>query len=100
MSPLARQIHVGSEEQFETFQKIQRKKQIQTWDSINSEIVKFPDETVQAFEEKLLATHKPPSASLSIDDIELRRLDRDTYRLHMHKMLHLEEREQTKRIAR
>ncbi|XP_022079225.1 LOW QUALITY PROTEIN: helicase with zinc finger domain 2-like [Acanthaster planci] len=94
------EIHVGSQEHFETFQKIQRKKQIQTWDSINSEIVKFPDAMTQAFEEKLLATYKPPAASLSIDDIELKRIDRDTYKLHMHKMLHLEEREQTKRIAR
>ncbi|XP_038048815.1 helicase with zinc finger domain 2-like [Patiria miniata] len=98
------EIHVGSEQHFETFQKIQHKKQIQTWDSSNSEIVKFldgapVDQEQTAFEEKLLATYKPPT-SLSIDDIELGRLDRDNYKLHMHKMLHLEEREQTKRIAR
>ena len=95
---------MGSEEHFETFKKIQREKKIQTWDSSNCEIVKFPDDVrtppnVALFEKKILAAYKPP-ASLSIDDIELGRLDRDNYKLHMQKMLHLEEREQTKRIAR
>ncbi|XP_033628979.1 uncharacterized protein LOC117291425 isoform X1 [Asterias rubens] len=98
------EAHVGSEEHFETFKKIQREKKIQTWDSSNCEIVKFPDDVrtppdVALFEKKILAAYKPP-ASLSIDDIELGRLDRDNYKLHMQKMLHLEEREQTKRIAR
>ena len=80
---------------------------IEPTDRRRNQVVKFTDKISNAtakteetdFSERLLKKYRAP-ASLSEDDSNLEKLNRDNYKSVMHKMLYLEEKECNRKISR
>eukprot|EP00057_Strongylocentrotus_purpuratus_P033405 XP_791308.3 PREDICTED: helicase with zinc finger domain 2 [Strongylocentrotus purpuratus] len=86
-------IHVGSSNELEKFAKQQQtREKIKLWDSGNSQIVKYSKPEVHEWERQLIAQYKQPTTLSGLEDEQTdHRLNEENYKLHMHRMLHLEE---------
>nr|XP_054758115.1 helicase with zinc finger domain 2-like [Lytechinus pictus] len=86
-------IHVGSSNELEKFAKQQQtREKIKLWDSGNSQIIPFTKPDIHEWERQLIAHYKQPTTLSGLEDEETdRRLNEENYKLHMHRMLNLEE---------
>ncbi|XP_071490369.1 3'-5' exoribonuclease HELZ2-like [Diadema antillarum] len=99
-------IHIGSSLELERYAKQREtQKKIKLWDSGNSQIIKFVSPSCEtemhSWEKTLVAEYKQPSTLSGLEDVEEdRRMNSENYRIHMHRMLNLEELECMDRLTK